>query len=345
VRYPILLSILLLSSTTPLLTSCGGDGKPSDDGDDAHSAALHQLLQTDLAGIANYSDTGAVVLDQLSVSQATDEDPSKPALPIFSTVFGGTSGSDLMNYLNSRIQYYFSKYELKDATYSAGQLDYKNWLTSDIVNTRLFAGLFPSGASSEDSDSGASIEIAATNIGISYWMVGAVNNTVLSISVGDQNIVMNSPQNGIMEFGPGYTADLPDFYRQSILIHEARHSDCTGGLSEQQIEKIRKEPNNAAFSQSRDAGECGHLHVVCPTGEYQGLAACDDERYGAYGVQEVFVHAAALSAMNSGDEDSIEQTEEEELDTLSRLLVTTGQPDMSSDNAPGTAGEKAHPTL
>jgi hypothetical protein len=185
----------------------------------------------------------------------------------------------------------------------------------------------------------------AENLSIEYWILGLINNVTVTFNFQDQTIPVTSPRTGIVLLDDGYSdkmpfdnegdneqVDMPSYYRQSILLHEARHSDCTGGLSQAQLGKISREQSASDFSAHEDAGFCGHLHVVCPSGTYQGLYACDAEIYGAYGVQDLFLLATELQLSSTGQDLTL--IDAMQIDAESRLLGDNGgdEPDMSSSD-------------
>jgi hypothetical protein len=298
-------------------SSCG-TGSDSDTKD----VSQDQLLASDLADLGSYKSAGAIQYDQQNNG-------------IFTQIFGGTTSADLTNYLNTRVHYYIDK----DQDVSISPADFQNmgWTQETLLKTLA--------------DTNNDATVCAVNVSIEYWILGLLNNTLVTFNFNDQNVPLTSARTGIVVLGDGYsdtiaikdgqgnsnTVSLPAFYRQSILLHEARHSDCTGGLSDFQLSRISQETSAAEFSANDDAGTCGHLHIMCPSGDYQGLYACDDEIYGAYGVQDVFLDAAELQ-LQIDNPDSVEDhlAIMMEVDTKSRLLDDgrgAEYPDMSSTDS------------
>jgi hypothetical protein len=236
----------------------------------------------------------------------------------------------LTNYLNTRVHYYIDKDQDVSIT------------PSDFANTGWTQEILLKSLADTDQD----VTVCAVNVSIEYWILGLLNNALVTFDFNNQTVPLTSARTGIVVLGDGYSdtiafkdsqgntsqVSLPAFYRQSILLHEARHSDCTGGLSEQQLNRISQETSAAEFSANDDAGACGHLHITCPSGDYQGLSACDDETYGAYGIQAVFLTAAKLQLEADQEDDSLALVME--MDTYSRLLDDGSRgveyPDMSS---------------
>jgi hypothetical protein len=139
-------------------------------------------------------------------------------------------------------------------------------------------------------------------------------------------IPVDSSRVGFLLFGPGYVGHteiqgrqvpVPVEYRQEILVHEARHSDCTGGIDEAALDIARHASTSRMFTREFPRRQCGHLHVYCPRGPHAGLAACDEDPWGAYAIGAVFAAGAALSATTRTAHDVMIATA---IDSLSRLL-------------------------
>jgi hypothetical protein len=109
-----------------------------------------------------------------------------------------------------------------------------------------------------------------------------------------------------MRMGPGYksqvsvqgrTITIPASYRQAILVHEARHSDCSVDVSTQDFRVGRTASSMRQFLSDFKKIECGHMHALCPKGhELAALAACDRQPWGAYTVGLVFEMARLKDA-------------------------------------------------
>ena len=148
---------------------------------------------------------------------------------------------------------------------------------------------------------------------------------------GDRVLELDSSHVGIIQLGAGYKEKFaPSIVRQSTLIHEARHSDCTGGIKRSVLDDLLKGifPENSS---------CGHLHVKCPAGhDYAGYMACDKGAWGAYAVEAVYGSVISKTCTNCSE------TEKQialisALDSVSRVLVLDdmlagrlGPPDMTS---------------
>jgi hypothetical protein len=201
---------------------------------------------------------------------------------IFDTKNGGT----ILSYLNARLHYFMPNSGDEDL-YTRCTLPRK---------LRYEDFLFNSGSESlgintfKKEEKG---EMGAANMGAAVWLLAVVNDLSVSCRVGATEFPINGTRTGLMMFGPGYKEKekligplkmkLPPEYRQSILVHEARHSDCPTGLTEDDLEVARNSHNMKEFDREFKGRRCGHVHTFCPAGHaLEGEAACDDVPYGAY---------------------------------------------------------------
>ncbi len=251
---------------------------------------------------------------------------------LFSSVFGGTSADDVRDFIDTRLSYYMSKEELRD--YS---------LTSVDINPHALFNWPPS----EDSEDGPGVT-RASNYGVYLWLMGLVNGEELTLeNFEGKQIEITSSRVGIMEIGPGYTASvpvtghgkvaMPAAYRQAVLVHEARHSDCTGGISSAEIASLRDIQYMYEYKRFNESSACGHLHSVCESGTFQGIAACDNKPWGPYLLGAIYLEATMDST--SGAQYAVMEYAAAEsrsrLDyDLGRLLsYSKEKPDMSSRGA------------
>jgi hypothetical protein len=231
---------------------------------------------------------------------------------VFTKIFGGTDAANVAGYLDARIKYYFTEDDLN---------------AFSLKQTPGF---------NDDTE----IEVGAVNMGMALWLSSLIKGEHLTLMREGQTIEVNDSRVGIMQIGPGYRKDeldvegqkfsLGTVRREGILLHEARHSDCSGGVTRAQVEDLQRTGNPADSSFPH---ECGHVHVICPAGTYHGQPACDDLPYGAYSVNLIYDLAEGVSAKT--DEAVFEALI---TDDLSRLLFdpdqtlswTSGTPDMTS---------------
>ena len=131
-------------------------------------------------------------------------------------------------------------------------------------------------------------KLGGQNIGTEYWFISIINRTPFSLFVNGQTLPVVSSRLGLMKLGEAYatslrnshgqSVNLPIAYRQGILVHEARHSDCTGGVTEADLDIARTAQSMEEFTTTFPKMECGHFHTICPSDmeDVGGLAACDD---------------------------------------------------------------------
>ena len=200
----------------------------------------------------------------------------------FSAIFGGTSAIDVTQFFHERIKYYLTEDDLEDFERRSGRL--KNDALKD-----------PKDATSIEQ---AGLELGAANIGAALFILGTINNQALKIRIADQVLTVRSPRVGIMQIGKGYRpgvnsrgrwVTLPPIYRQSILVHEARHSDCANGFTAEQKQIWRTSKNARETCERIKDKSCVHFHSFCKEGDYRNVQACDDQPWGAYSVNLVFL--------------------------------------------------------
>jgi hypothetical protein len=292
------LSLLVVSIAT--LAGCGGD-KKSDQA--PHEATAMETLTSDIANLRSIPHDGFAMYDAMNGGK-------------FSRIFGGTGPSEIANYLDTRLHHYFDPSDKSVHLSPEG-----------IMGPDPFGG----------QDLGDGVVMGAANMGTAMWYLSQVYSTPVTFSYQGKNVPIDSSRAGVMMIGKGYnqlsaqtqdggTIAIPPFYRQAILLHEARHSDCTGGLAASDIGDLR------AGTKSFEGRPCGHTHVICPPGHdaYSGKPACDNESWGAYRVGEVFLRGIAQDSNLSWTDSQIARIMY--MDNESRILVTeTGLADMSSE--------------
>ncbi len=178
----------------------------------------------------------------------------------------------------------------------------------------------------------------ASNIGTILFFVQKSNpDKKLYFKIGNAKVGLDSSRVGIIRLGPGYTMEklkdgtpLTAVFRTATLVHEGRHSDCTGGLKASDLEllKLGQIPVNK---------NCGHLHVKCPPGhDLAGYYACDGHPWGAYAVGAVYNAKLARACANCSELEK-QQALLFAADSLSRVLSMEdllagkqGAPDMTS---------------
>lgn len=259
------------------------DAKPQDaEKQDGAEPDPLSLLQADLQALDAFDEAGARLYDKYRNNR-------------FSEIFGGYGGKNLRAFIDERLTHFVRASDV--ATISP--MVHTGWIQLPPPPNGGVAA-----ANSGDSEG---VSMAAANLGVQFWLQGLVDDTVFTVGLmNGQTIAATSSRVGLMLFGSAYTdpaigpdgskIPLPVAYRHGILIHEARHSDCSGGITEADLDWTRKANSYAEFFEGSDAQKCGHMHSLCLSGTYRGLAACDRGTWGAYGIQTVFLEAALLNA-------------------------------------------------
>jgi hypothetical protein len=216
----------------------------------------------------------------------------------FGQAFGGGTSSDVLNYIEQRVKHVIPQ-----------NLD----LDSRIkARGRTMVGATTSGQPS--SEERPRLTLMAANIGFLLWLTRELNYPQELIFVsGSNEIPLDSSRNGIIELGEGYVD--PKAQRElriATLVHEARHSDCTGGLAYEDLQLFAQggRPSNEA---------CGYPHVKCEPDNYlAGEIACDGIPWGAYSIEAVY-SVAVNGACNNCNEQERQIAQMVALDGLSRL--------------------------
>ncbi len=180
----------------------------------------------------------------------------------------------------------------------------------------------------------------AANLGTLGWFISlAMQPKETVFRFGETILPIQESRVGVVQLGRIYSkrrflglgeAKLPSIVRISTLVHEARHSDCTGGVTMGQVEALLNQ--GVVLNPS-----CGHLHGECPAGhDLAGITACDTHAWGAYAVGAVF-SAWVERSCTSCTEKERQASYADALDSISRVVPIeamlngeAGLPDMSS---------------
>jgi len=225
--------------------------------------------------------------------------------------FGQNSGGGILTYLDERIGHIIGPDTSIDSRFSY------------TANTA--------------SDDSKAVTIA-TNIGMAVWLETIAQRRNISFFTNNSSLAVNDPRIGIIKLGRAYSVfdeasgrPLNTVARTSVLVHEARHSDCTGGLS-------NADALNLATGELPENRSCGHLHTICTSGDYKGLAACDGREWGAYALGWLFAQQVSQNC-DSCNEAMRQTAMAVAIDSLSRIPAelardmrngTLPPPDMSS---------------
>lgn len=246
---------------------------------------------------------------------------------IISKIFGGTRGIDLVSYLKTRVSLTYTEKELKNARQKVASrtgVSYK--------------------ATSADSDT----MVGAMNIGTALWLQSLEDRTNVTVNFGGQITPITSSRVGIVVFGEGYARtnsqgkEYPAEMRNMIMVHEARHSDCTGGITEADVELLRKAKDNDIQATGFTKFSCGHTHQKCPSNhQYAGKLICDVHPWGSYAIGAIYVKAMLPKYEDGSFERSvlnalyIDQKNRALNDVDQMLNGAFGDPNMSSSGYTG----------
>ncbi len=169
----------------------------------------------------------------------------------FSQVFGGNSSSDVVRYLETRINYFIS--ESTD-------------IDSRLVPASLAAHNFG---------------VYGSNPSVFIWYEAKnFEPGDLRFQINGKQVEIVSSRIGVMQLGDIFNQS--DTITQAItIVHEGRHSDCTGGALASDIESY-------ATNQPIEKNECGQLHGICPAGHPNAGGSCDVVPWGAYAVDFIY---------------------------------------------------------
>lgn len=252
---------------------------------------------------------------------------------ILTKLFGGTEGKNIKKFINDRITEYIF---LGDTfSFSPSKLP----LLWDIPNiTQTNTSHF------------VDYSFVGENISITTWIIGAINNQFITINVNGNLKTLSSSRPGVLLLGPGYSdkipitggeMNLPYLYRIGKLIHESRHSDCSGGILKNDALFAQTASSIEIYFSSFESKKCGYLHTsncISTDHDLTGQHACENEPWGPYSMEAVFFRAMKTSL----DPSSLEwrQLDLYERDAIRRLnfdfesLLSgkLGEPDLSSYN-------------
>jgi hypothetical protein len=297
------------------LSACAPPGGGSGDSGPDPESYKRDLLRSDLQ-LLNSTDS--------SLLAEYDTNNNR----VLTKIFGGASGSSLLNFYNTRVSYVFTQKEIENASLK---------ISSKTGGVNAEAKLRTSGR----------------NLGTALWYKGLVDRLDLTAMVAGHTIPITSTRVGIVEFGDGYSrtdeagTPYPPEFRNMIMLHEARHSDCTGGVTEADIDLMRNAEGTNFAAAGFNKFRCGHIHQKCPADhQYAGKEACDLHPWGAYAVGTIYIYAILPKYKNTKVGEFLEA---QAIDQANRAVGRVdkmisgvyGEPDMSSSGyLGGTIGDR-----
>ena len=250
---------------------------------------------------------------------------SSPYQARFQQIFGGLSGKNVRDYLDTGMKYFVSEREI---IHQPPEFKFTGWFYDpnydpDAQNEKLISG--------------------ASNVGMALWFQGLLEGFPILFLIDGKMVPIGSPHIGIIELGKGYApfivvdkkpVSLPSSYRHGLLVHERRHGFCTGGLTEKDLENARSSRSASEFEMKYKNVECGHFHTFCPSGDLQGLAVCDARPWGAYAIGWLYAVSQIAAAQTLAERELLTLAADDFKYRLAYdrqlLLNHTRPPDMSN---------------
>lgn len=227
---------------------------------------------------------------------------------VFTRAFGGNDFKSVEKYIDARIHHVWD------------ETDYNSHSLSDRSILSNLSWL-------DDANSLAGDGMVAMNYGAILWILSRINNSDnLYVTGGGETIAVTSSRTGLIVLTTNYMAGingvtLPPEYREETLVHESRHSDCSGGFPDEYVSAARRAQSDEEFLSliNKNQLSCGHLHVKCPSyHDLAGISACDYEEWGGYGIGAVFAGASQSNYYSDSIEARVLQINT--FDSMSRLL-------------------------
>ncbi|HVJ66182.1 MAG TPA: hypothetical protein VM901_13070 [Bdellovibrionota bacterium] len=221
----------------------------------------------------------------------------------FEEIFGGSESSDVVNFVDDRINYLEAPNRNPNERLYLATAKMNTYTPAFNRGTELFFTALGAGESLRYSFAGRFLPLDDSRVGL--------------VSLGKSFFQISHPLPAVEHLA-----------RMSLLVHEARHSDCTHGIRRSDLKKM-------IMGIEASDKTCGQVHVVCPEGhDYAGVHACDASPWGAYAVDSVFV--TRLAQCEDCPEEYLQAAMIMGIDRRSRVLVrddmfrgVLGKPDMT----------------
>ncbi|MBC7690280.1 MAG: hypothetical protein H7222_00795 [Methylotenera sp.] len=220
---------------------------------------------------------------------------------------GNLSSHELLQWISDRVQYLVGE----SFTLTAKNL-YAPSQRGFVFENRSEMPTIETVASSGTPAPTAPGTVVMSNLGPAVYYAGKQQDMLMGLKVAGKKVPVTSPRSGILRVGPGlfmlkYMPNQTDasavsnsIHRLGILFHEARHSDGHGK-------------------------SLGFFHAICPSGNLQGLNACDRNLNGPYQVGARMTQILTENCRLQGA-CSVAETEKlrvQYLDSYSRTLLET----------------------
>ena len=222
----------------------------------------------------------------------------------FCAVFGANGADGVRSFVRERNEKYFTMEELLEAQLEPAP--------SSVPYGRFTAAPLDPDDEPSPEDKDAEVKTTAFNFSAGIFLLGVANDRAFRIRGRNLDEIVYSTRGALIGVNSDYqqarfvadtraqcgaqAADrlrrLLAIERQGALVHEARHSDCTGGIDRETIRCARNQRDPLGPCDSGNS-ECSHPHSICRSGVYRGHPACERKPWGSYSVQLVFLREAA----------------------------------------------------
>jgi len=234
---------------------------------------LKQTLTDDMLALAQSRIPGDAKLKQLTGAASTD-------------------GLGLLNWIDNRVNYIIPDgLDMQKDVVPIGPHVYENTGTPDLEDGKT--------------TDGAAAMVVMSNVSGGLYLGGKDLSFLFGLKIDGKVIPITSPRVGILMIGPGLTGSkkaksapsplAARYLRQSVLMHEARHSDGRG--------------KSLAFA-----------HAVCRSGDYDGYNACDANSNGPYTIGAQFLKMVAAQCADCTPADK-EWLQKASLDSFARIIA------------------------
>lgn len=201
---------------------------------------------------------------------------------IFRKIFGGVEASHVHRFLKDRIQFFYSD------------------------SDRLLTSMGYLEGSKDSLHARSKVTPIAANVGTELFVNSFKIGSPFFLIWRGRSVLIESPRLGLVSLSKEYQKS--EYFLSSlvrvleVLVHEARHSDCS--LKDNSFEHFSK------FKQTSHLDfypkECGHLHQHCSwIPGLESIAACDSAAFGPYfvsfiGLRALFFDPQLVSLRFSG---------------------------------------------
>lgn len=199
---------------------------------------------------------------------------SKLVSKAFKKYFDGDQLGEVENYLSKRIDLVVSSQS-------------KFWLRSDAPHIPILPVMTGGGSS-----------VSTNNPSLLLWIGNRWSAQPVTQPLEEISAMGTKKDSKVVQIGTDFGKYFP-LYGLSLLVHEARHSDCEGGLPAADLSRWKNSTDLKELSYSLAKSTCGYSHSMCPAGTLNaGKMNCDTSIKGPYTYQYVFNRALVKACEN-----------------------------------------------